>query len=99
MAHFAQLDSKNTVTQVIVINDSDAALMDGTEAESIGIAFCQPQKHEDDTVDPFLYEIYYDYPVNDSITVTPAFFGGKSKNGSGAEVDMTGIVLNTTLKF
>ena len=41
MAHFAQLDSKNTVTQVIVINDSDAALMDGTETESIGIAFCQ----------------------------------------------------------
>ena len=41
MAHFAQLDSNNTVTNVIVINDSDAALMDGTEAESIGIAFCQ----------------------------------------------------------
>ena len=67
--------------------------------DRIGIAFGQPQKHEDDPIDPFLYEIYYDYPVNDSITVTPAFFGGKSKNGSGAEVDMTGIVLNTTFKF
>ena len=41
MAHFAQLDSNNTVTQVIVINDSDTALMDGTETESIGVAFCQ----------------------------------------------------------
>ena len=41
MAHFAQLDSNNTVTNVIVINNSDNALMDGTEAESIGIAFCQ----------------------------------------------------------
>ena len=41
MAHFAQLDSNNTVTNVIVINNSDAALMDGTETESIGIAFCQ----------------------------------------------------------
>tara|TARA_Y100000813_G_C24055396_1_gene301304 strand:+ start:320 stop:760 length:441 start_codon:yes stop_codon:yes gene_type:complete len=41
MAHFAQLDSNNTVTQVIVINDSDTALMDGTETESIGVAYCQ----------------------------------------------------------
>jgi len=68
--------------------------------DRIGVAFGQPQKHEDDTVDPFLYEVYYDYPVNDSITVTPAFFGGKSKHGStGKEVDMTGYVLNTTFKF
>ena len=67
--------------------------------DRIGVAFGQPQKHEDDTVDPFLYEIYYDYKVNDSVTVTPAFFGGTSKNGSGAEVDMTGYVLNTTFKF
>ena len=67
--------------------------------DRIGVAFGQPQKHEDDTVDPFLYEVYYDYKVNDSITVTPAFFGGTSKNGSGAEVDMTGYVLNTTYKF
>ena len=41
MAHFAQLDSNNTDTQVIVINDSDTALMDGTETESIGVAYCQ----------------------------------------------------------
>ena len=67
--------------------------------DRIGIAFGQPQKHEDDTVDPFLYEVYYDYQVNDSITVTPAIFGGTSKNSAGAEVDMTGYVVNTTFKF
>ena len=67
--------------------------------DRLGIAFGQPQKHEDDTVDPFLYEVYYDYKVNDSVTVTPAFFGGTSKNGSGEEVDMTGYVVNTTFKF
>ena len=68
--------------------------------DRIGIAFGQPQKHEDDTVDPFLYEIYYDYKLNDSVTVTPAFFGGQSKHGStGKEVDMTGYVVNTTFKF
>ena len=67
--------------------------------DRIGVAFGQPQKHEDDTVDPFLYEVYYDYKVNDSITVTPSFFGGSSKNASGSEVDMNGYVLNTTFKF
>ncbi len=68
--------------------------------DRIGIAFGQPQKHEDDTVDPFLYEVYYDYKVNDSVTITPAIFGGKSKHGtSGKEVDMTGYLVNTTFKF
>ena len=67
--------------------------------DRIGIAIGQPQKHEDDTVDPFLYEVYYDFPLNDSVTITPAFFGGTSKNSSGTEVDMTGYVVNTTFKF
>ena len=67
--------------------------------DRIGIAFGQPQKHEDDVIDPFLYEIYYDYKVNDSVTITPAFFGGNSKNSANEEVDMIGYVLNTTFKF
>ena len=66
--------------------------------DRIGIAFGQPQKHEDDTVDPFLYEVYYDYKVNDSVTVTPTIFGGTSNEG-GTEVDMTGYLVNTTFKF
>ena len=66
--------------------------------DRIGIAFGQPQKHEDDTIDPFLYEVYYDYKVNDSVTVTPTIFGGTS-NVSGTEVDMTGYLVNTTFKF
>ena len=68
--------------------------------DRIGIAFGQPQKHEDDTVDPFLYEVYYDYAVNDSVTVTPAIFGGTYKNATtGAEEDMSGYLLTTTFKF
>ncbi len=67
--------------------------------DRIGIAFGQPQKHEDDTVDPFLYEVYYDYKINDSVTVTPTIFGGTSKNAAGTEVDMTGYLVNTTFKF
>ena len=41
MAHFAQLDSDNVVTQVIVVSDSDTSDINGVELESIGVAFCQ----------------------------------------------------------
>ena len=38
MAHFAQLDENNVVTQVIVVGDRDCADANGVEKESIGIA-------------------------------------------------------------
>jgi hypothetical protein len=41
MAHFAQLDENNLVTQVIVIDNSKCLNSDGVETESIGVAFCQ----------------------------------------------------------
>lgn len=40
MAHFAQLDENNVVTQVIVVHNNE--LMDnGVESEANGITFCQ----------------------------------------------------------
>ena len=41
MAHFAQLDGTNKVTQVIVVSNDDTADSSGAETEAIGIAFCQ----------------------------------------------------------
>jgi len=41
MAHFAQLDSNNVVTQVIRLNDEDTQDSGGNELESVGVAFCQ----------------------------------------------------------
>ena len=41
MAHFAQLDENNVVTQVIVVGNSDTADVNGIESENIGVAFCQ----------------------------------------------------------
>ena len=41
MAHFAQLDENNVVTQVIVVSNDDTSDNNGVEAESIGVAFCQ----------------------------------------------------------
>ena len=40
MAHFAQLDENNIVTQVIVVAN-DELLLDGVENEDKGIAFCK----------------------------------------------------------
>ena len=41
MAHYAQIDSNNIVTQVIVIDNKDTADANGTEKEYIGAAFCE----------------------------------------------------------
>jgi hypothetical protein len=40
MAHFAQLDDNNVVTQVIVVAN-DELLLDGVENETKGIMFCK----------------------------------------------------------
>lgn len=41
MAHFAQIDENNTVTQVIVVNNSELLDASGQESEAKGAAFCQ----------------------------------------------------------
>ena len=41
MAHFAELDDNNVVLRVIVVGNRDTSTPDGTEVESIGVAFCQ----------------------------------------------------------
>jgi len=40
LAHFAQLNEDNLVTQVIVVANQDTADKDGLENEAIGAAFC-----------------------------------------------------------
>jgi len=46
MAHFAQLDDNNIVTQVIVVAN-DELLLDGVESEVKGISFCKSLFGED----------------------------------------------------
>jgi len=41
MAHFAQLDENNIVTQVIVVNNQELLDENNIEQEEKGIAFCQ----------------------------------------------------------
>jgi hypothetical protein len=40
MAHFAELNENNVVTQVIVVHNNEL-LVDGVEQEAKGVAFCQ----------------------------------------------------------
>lgn len=46
MAHFAQLDENNTVTQVIVVAN-DELLLNGVESETKGVIFCKSLFGED----------------------------------------------------
>ena len=66
--------------------------------DRIGVAFGQPTKNENESTDPFAYELYYSFKANDSITITPAVFGGSDRNGTAGE-DLFGAVLETTFKF
>ncbi len=66
--------------------------------DRVGIAFGQPTTNEANTTDPFAYELYYSFKANDSVTITPAVFGGMDRDGT-ADDDIFGAVLETTFKF
>ena len=66
--------------------------------DRIGLALAQPTKHDDETSDPFAYELYYSFKANDSITITPAIFGGTDVEDT-TDDDIFGAVLTTVFKF
>ncbi len=66
--------------------------------DKIGVAFGQPTTNEDESTDPFAYELYYSYMVNDSVSVTPTVFGGTDRSGT-AGGDVFGALVQTTFKF
>ncbi len=66
--------------------------------DRLGVAFGQPQMRENTGAEPFMYEVYYAFKVNDSVTVTPAIFGATNANGTDGE-DYTGAVIETQFKF
>ncbi len=72
--------------------------------DRIGIALTQPLKAtslngggDTNEVDPLLWEVYYSWKVNDSMTVTPAVFGGSDSFQEGD--DTSGAVVTTAFKF
>ena len=65
--------------------------------DRIGAAFGQPQTREDED-EPFAWETYYSFAVNDSVTNTVTLFGGSDRGGEDSG-DHTGAVFETTFKF
>ena len=72
--------------------------------DRIGVALTQPLKATSiagggatNEVDPLLWEVYYSWKVNDSMSVTPAIFGGSDPFTDGE--DTSGAVVTTTFKF
>ena len=63
----------------------------------IGLAFGQPQTREDETVDPFAWEAYYSFKVNDSVTVD--LQSSEVQRKGTANEEMHGAVLETTFRF
>ena len=66
--------------------------------DKIGVAFGQPTTNKDESTDPIAYELYYSYKLNDSVSVTPAVFGGTDRNGTSGG-DVFGALVQTTFKF
>ena len=66
--------------------------------DKIGLAFGQPTSNEIESDTPFAYELYYSFQANDSVTITPAIFGGSDRNGTPG-ADVFGALVETTFKF
>ncbi len=90
----APSSTSNSTAYFVGLNWQDMFQAD----DKIGLAFGQPTTNESETVDPFAYEVYYSFKPNDSMTVTPAVFGGSDRNGT-AGADIFGAVIETTFKF
>ena len=59
---------------------------------------CIGAYRENTGAEPFMWEAYYGFKVNDSVTVTPTIFGASNANGTEGE-DYTGAVIETQFKF
>jgi len=76
-----------------------------TDSDRIGVAIGKRQSAKawnatgsDAAKDNFVWEAYYDYKVNDNVTVTPTIFGG-SKVYDGTNDDIFGALVQTVFKF
>ena len=94
-------DAKEADSYMVGLNWKDMFQADDT----IGLAFTQPLKVTSvvgggtvTEVDPLLWELYYSFKPNDSMSITPAVFGG-TDSWSDAEDDTFGAVVTTTFKF
>ena len=63
---------------------------------TLGIAYGSAGAIAEDSEQLNMYEVFYSYPVNDSMTITPAIYG---KETLGTADDETGILVETSFSF
>ena len=66
-------------------------------AGTFGIAAGTRGPQADGATEEMAYEMFYSYPVNDSMTITPALFILET-SAAGAD-DLTGVVVKTSFSF
>jgi len=64
---------------------------------SLGVAVGTKGPQRDGGTEEMAYEAFYSYPVNDSMTITPAIY--MLENAGASEDDETGIVVKTSFSF
>jgi len=65
----------------------------GTLGAALGPKVATPE----DATEQLMYELYYSYPVNDGMTITPLVF--HKENSTTGMVDETGILVKTSFSF
>jgi hypothetical protein len=88
MAHFAELDESNIVTQVIAVNN-DELLDNGVESEAKGVAFCQSlfggnwvQTSYNNNIRKQYASTGYTYDSVNDVFVSPSPFPSWTLNGN-----------------
>ena len=69
------------------------------DGKNLGVAIGTAETHRDDSGydNPLAWEAFYEMPINDSITITPAIFVIEK---DGADVDdVSGALVKTTFNF
>ena len=102
----ATSETDNSSAYFVGLNWADIIQAD----DKLGFAIGKPTTNEDTAVragsggredqggDPLAFELYYSYKLNDSVTITPAIFGGIDRTGE-EEHNVKGALLETTFKF
>jgi len=91
------------------VDGSEVAAEDGLTQYFIGIQFEEvgpgtlgaalgpKEATPEDGTEQLMYELYYSYPVNDGMTITPLVF--HKENSTAGMVDETGILVKTSFSF
>ena len=62
-----------------------------------GVAYGTKTPTVEDADEEYMYEVYYSYPINDGMTVTPLFYS--KENATTGVDDETGVMVKTSFSF